>query len=148
MVTTWVAEPSPERMASVLDDKRLNAQRGNEGVVIARALMALRRGESRGYQRHPAVLMWVGHEKAFMEYELAMCREWRGRGFWDGCLPEYVAYWQEIPGATRWPEWYDAHPIHASHRQALVCRRPDFYSHLWPDVPVLEVEPPLAWPVK
>lgn len=147
MVQTWVAVEDPERMAQVLDYKRLNAQRGNEGVVIARALMAARDGEQRGYQHHPAVRMWMGFERAFMEYEIAMCREWRRRGYQDGCLPEYVDNWRSIPPPTRWPDWYGVHPIHESHRIALVSRLPEHYSSVFPDVEYVDPEPPLQWPV-
>lgn len=145
MVTTWAHDLDPVVAAQMLDDKRLNAQRGNEGLVVVRALVAWDRGEPRGYQHHPAVVMWRGHLRALCEYQCVMAREWRSRGYQDGCLPEYLERWRRAPD-TGWPPWWGDHAIHETHRLWLVSRRPEHYAHLWPDLPVLHDEPVLKWP--
>lgn len=126
----------------MLDRKRLGAQRG-EGLIVLRALTD--QYATGAWANHPAVRMWRGHTLALCEYGIAVCREWRRRGFDDGCLQQYVLGWLDEPGPTRLPEWWGVHDIHECHRRELVRRLPEHYGPIWPDVvPTKEKE--LTWP--
>ncbi len=142
MVTTWVPELDFAQTASILDRKRLGAQRG-EGLIIVRALSG--RYGSGAWTNHPAVRMWRGHVRAMCEYGIEVCREWRARGYQDSCLPKYVRFWMDEPGPTRLPEWYGDHEIHECHRRELVRRLPDWYGPIWPETERHE-QRSLVWP--
>jgi hypothetical protein len=140
VVTTWVPEHDFESCVRVLDQKRLGSQRP-EGLVILRAAL----GINRGYRNHPATRMWIGHERALAEYQIAACREWRRRGYKDGVLRQVVDIWLTLPGPTTLPEWWGVHDIHACHRRELVRRLPSHYGPIWPDVTATERN--LTWPI-
>jgi hypothetical protein len=71
-------------IAKTLDNKRLNKQ-ALEGWQILMTLVELNpNGDHRtpkGWVNHPAVKMWRGYETALLHYIIAMCDEWRSRGY-------------------------------------------------------------------
>lgn len=71
-------------IAKTLDNKRLNKQ-ALEGWQILMTLVELDpNGDHRtpkGWVNHPAVKMWRGYETALLHYIIAMCDEWRARGY-------------------------------------------------------------------
>lgn len=79
-----IATTDFSEIAKTLDNKRLNKQ-ALEGWQILMTLTELDpEGNDRipkGWANHPAVKMWRGYEKALLDYIIAMCDEWRSRGF-------------------------------------------------------------------
>jgi len=144
---TWVPELDFEQCAAVLDNKRLGAQRG-EGLIVVRALTD--RYPSGAWSQHPAVRMWRGYLPAFCRYGIAVCREWRSRGFSDGCLEQYLWWLDRMKDDLRYqklPPWWGASEVHESHRAALVRRLPSHYQQIWPDQRPQQENEELVWPV-
>lgn len=139
----WVPLLDIEQIPQVLVGQHLGAQRG-EGLMALRAIMDFRRNpELRApWVHHPAARMWRGYERAFCEYGLVICREWRSRGYNDACLPLYLEAWSSLRGPTKLPPWWGQHSIHESHQRSLITRY-DWYRKVWP-----EQEPgEITWPV-
>lgn len=148
---TFLPYPSYAKSARVLDNKRLGKQRV-ECKQILRALGVLiggLRGSGRGWVHHPAVVMWRGYEHSLCNYAIAMCKEWRRRGFADSLLDEFVAAQRAIRGGWRLfrprPAFVGNRAFHASHRSNLLRKDPNYYGQFgW-------VEPadlPYFWPGK
>jgi hypothetical protein len=112
---TFLPHPDFAASARVLDYKRLGKQR----VETKQILMALT-GQIKGWRSHPATKMWTGHEQALARYGVAICREWRARGYRDTLLPYFEAVASDQPA----PSWLGDSRIHASHRTFFVktCR--------------------------
>jgi hypothetical protein len=150
-VQTFLPWPSFAASAAALDERRLGKQR----VEALQVLRALTRTPY-GWQHHPAVLMWKGHEEALAAYGLAICDEWVRRGHSDTCAatigldlaaaglppPRREA---EIAAAGRLPPWYGDDRLHSSHRSALVRKDPARYGPLFPDA---DPDLPYHWPVR
>ncbi|MEX5635806.1 MSMEG_6728 family protein [Parafrankia sp. FMc2] len=135
--------------AAVLDPRRLGKQRV-EALQVLRALTY----EGYGWQRHPAVRMWVGYPQAVAAYGLAICAEWTAPGRADTCAATIGAdlsraalpprSQQALARLGLLPDWLGEERLHRSHRAALVRKDPDFYGPLFGDVdPTL----PYYWPV-
>ena len=135
--------------AAALDDRRLGKQRV-EALQIIRALTR----ETYGWKHHPAVLMWVGYERALAAYGLAICAEWVARGRADTCaatmaadlaaagLPAPVAQSALRPD-NQLPCWLGDERLHLSHRASLVRKDPEFYAGRFPDA---DPDLPYFWP--
>lgn len=128
------------RNAQVLDRQRLGKQRV-EGLQILRTLT----GISTGWVNHPAVRMWRGHEEALAHYTLAICDEWKRRGYKDTCADQVLAMFpQLVPGyLVLTPNWLEDDDLLESHRSNLVRKFPEHYGLLWPDV---RNDLPYVWP--
>lgn len=124
--------------AAVLDNLRLGKQR----VEALQVLRALTR-EKYGWQHHPAVKMWRGHERALVAYGLAICEEWTRRGCADTCAVQLLGEGPP-PGLDDPPRWLGDGPFHESHRSALVRKDPSHYRTHFPDV---ADDLPYVWPV-
>ena len=135
--------------AAALDDRRLGKQRV-EALQIIRALTR----ETYGWKRHPAVLMWAGHEPALASYGLAICEEWVARGRADTCAATMVADLAvaglPAPGpqsalhpVTGVPYWLGDERLHRSHQASLVRKDPSFYGARFPDA---DPDLPYFWP--
>lgn len=124
--------------ASVLDRLRLGKQR-IEALQILRTLLGL----STGWQRHPAVKMWRGHEGCLLVYGLAICDEWRARGYQDTCAEKLMQL--PIAGCCfQHPAWLGDPAFHAAHRAALLAKNPEWYGQFgWVEAPKVEY----VWPV-
>ena len=136
----------------MLDPKRLGKQRV-EVIQIVRALTR----PTYGWQNHPAVLMWRGHEEALGAYGLAVVDEWCSQGRADTCADTIVAD-LAVAGVRRprtqaqlarlkraLPPWLGDDEFHRSHQSSLVRKDPGWYRRLFPDVPD-DLEP--VWPVR
>ena len=127
--------------ARVLDNKRLGKQR----VEVLQILHALK-GQSKGWQNHPATRMWRGHELRLCTYGMIVCQEWIGRGFKDTCREKILKIAESCP-FTRdsWtPEWLGDDDFHASHRSNLLRKDPEWYSQFnWTEGP----DYAYVWPV-
>src|SRR5215213_84794 len=83
---TFLPYPDFVASAEALDDRRLGKQRV-EAMQVIRALTR----PVYGWQHHPAVRMWRGHEEALGAYALEICREWCRRSYADTCAATITA---------------------------------------------------------
>jgi hypothetical protein len=123
--------------AKVLDRQRLGKQR-----VEAKQILTALTNPSYGWQNHPAVKMWRGHEAALCQYGLAICQEWKARGYKDTCEAFFLTH---SPGAEYFhtPSWL-TEEFCLAHRSNLVRKLPSHYRQWWSDVPD---DLPYIWPV-
>lgn len=136
---TFLPLPSPADSAAVLDDRRLGKQRVEaKQILIA---LGIDVGEHRGnpssqWRHHPAVRMWRGFERSLSHYAIAVCQEWRLRGFRDSLLEQFesasrdilTTYCEASPSsAFGTPRWLGDDDIHRSHRSNLLRKSPKFY---------------------
>lgn len=136
-MNTFLPYADFEASAKVLDRARLGKQR----VECKQILRALR-GETAGWRNHPAARMWRGHERSLCDYAIAVCREWRRRGYRDSLLPWFELMRLELRN-TDAPSWLGRIDIHASHRSNLLRKDPERYGQFnWREGPDL----PYVWP--
>lgn len=139
---TFLPYPDFAKSASCLDNKRLGKQRV-ECLQILKALS----DPTYGWQNHPAVKMWSGYERILTDYGLAICKEWKLRGFKDTCASKLIATLGSDIGVitdTIKPLWLGTESFHASHRSNLLRKDPIWYSQFgWTEPNDL----PYIWPV-
>lgn len=147
---TFLPSVDFDETARLLDQRRLGKQRV-ESLQVLRALTR----ETYGWKHHPAVRMWAGHEEALCAYALAMCREWKRRGFAD-TVEETVRDDARIAGIRRirsqralaaaglLPAWLGDPALHLSHRAALVRKDRLQYAAAFDDVDDDAI--PYVWP--
>lgn len=132
------------RSAAVLDNKRLGKQR-LEGLQILNALIGRRVS---GWASHPAVRMWAGHEYALTNYVVAICKEWRSRGYNDNILVQVKSIQVSLVldnADMSPPPWLGDERLHASHRSNLLRKLPVWYGLFgWTEPNDL----PYYWPTK
>ena len=120
--------------ASVLDNQRLGKQR----VEAKQIYLALTEAEY-GWKNHPAVKMWKGSEQSLLEYGLAICKEWKDRGFQDTL---YDWFSKELSinysgSISIPPSWLGNKRLHSSHRSALLAKDYEHYSQFgWTEEPI------------
>ncbi|HLM63075.1 MAG TPA: MSMEG_6728 family protein [Acidimicrobiales bacterium] len=148
---TFLPYPDFARTAALLDSRRLGRQRV-EALQVLRALTV----PGYGWQSHPVVLMWRGHEEALGRYGLTIVEAWCAKGFGDTCAQSIrrelvgagvapVRSQADLARAGALPPWLGDETVHRSHRSALVRKDPDWYRPLFPDVPD---DLPYVWPVR
>lgn len=121
----------------MLDMRRLGKQR----VEVMQILKALCEGG--GWSNHPAVKMWEGCESYLAGYGMAICGEWRDRGYKDTCLEKISIYFDPLSFPK--PFWYGDEDFHASHRSNLLRKDPEHYGQFgWTEPHDLEY----VWPTK
>jgi hypothetical protein len=138
---TFLPYPDFKETARVLDYRRLGKQR----VETKQILKALN-GETKGWVSHPATKMWGGHEYALAEYGLAVCTEWKARGYKDTLTEfflERIAAEADGGGGQDLPVWFGMGELHRSHQSNLVRKNPEFYMPIFPGVPE---DLPYVWP--
>jgi hypothetical protein len=147
---TFLPYPSFAASAAALDERRLGKQR----VEALQVLRALTR-PGYGWQHHPAVKMWRGHEEALAAYGLVMAQEWCRRGHPDTCAATIQEDFgaagfagvprtqDELAAAGLLPRWIGDEAVHASHRAALVRKDAEHYRQLFPDA---DPDQPYVWP--
>lgn len=131
--------------ANVLDNKRLGKQRV-EVLQIYKTLT----GQSKGWTRHPAVLMWKGYERALLSYGMAVCDEWISRGFKDNLLKQFDAWDEKLFDTHRYndPPWIGDAQLHLSHKANLLRKDPQFYGRHWDWITLgVSEDFPYFWPV-
>lgn len=134
---TFLPYPDFPESAAVLDRQRLGKQRV-EVIQILNALLGL----SLGWQNHPAVKMWRGHEEALAAYGLAVCDEWTARGYKDTCKDKILVLVSPRPDFTL-PSWFGDEQFHHAHKSNLIRKNPEFYGPIWPFV---SADWPYIWP--
>ena len=124
-----------EKSVRCLDYRRLGRQR-TEAATIHKALSA---NLLKGWQRHPAVMMWVGYNNALADYYNHCIDEWVRRGY-NNTL-EKIILSETTTDAD--PPWLGVEQIHASHRSNLLRKDPEYYGKFgWKESPDL----PYTWP--
>jgi hypothetical protein len=141
-----------DESARALDDRRLGKQRV-EALQILRALTR----PVYGWKHHPAVLMWQGFEEALGAYGVAVCHEWRRRGFADTCEPQILDDLRAagVPAPPRpqarlaacgaLPPWLGDDALHRSHRSALLRKDREHHGDQFGDE---DPDLPYVWPVR
>lgn len=158
--------------AACLDLGRLGKQRVETLQILLRLLAVPRLDDttSSGWDRHPAVVMWRGHERALAGYGIACALTWQKLGNRDSTFskftallegdpeavtrlldqekPDLVAYrifsWARDPlPETGLPPFLGDEAFHLSHRSNLIRKAPEHYRPFWPDVPD---NLPYVWP--
>lgn len=114
--------------AHILDRKRLMKQR-----VETYQIMKVLAGETSGWTRHPAVLMWRGYPQWLLSYQFAITEEVLRRGYEDTTLDKTIATMLRMGvdgGATydNAPPWINDQRIANSHRYALYIKDPEHYA--------------------
>ncbi len=148
---TFLPLPSYAKSAACLDSQRLGKQRVEaKQILIALGISVGKNPGNRGssWRNHPAVRMWRGYEPALAVYGIAVCTEWRKRGFHDTLLPQFQDARQEILCESGFvdmdPDWLGMDELHASHRSNLLRKFPQFYGRYgWSEPDDL----PYLWPV-
>ncbi|HEX2065706.1 MAG TPA: MSMEG_6728 family protein [Candidatus Thermoplasmatota archaeon] len=136
---TFLPYPDFAASARVLDRQRLGKQR-LEALHLLRILRGVEEG--RGWRNHPALRMWRGHENALARYGIAVCTEWRRRGYADTRLPEFLKLVDRRRSFRR-PPWLGDPAFHASHRSNLLRKDPLWYGQFgWSE----RADLPYVWP--
>jgi hypothetical protein len=147
---TFLPLPSFRESARCLDNKRLGKQRLEcKQILLCRGVpIGAHKPGKKGWQNHPAVLMWAEHEVALLVYGIVVCREWAARGFQDQLGREFTTAYNRLRptiSANRYPAWFGDAEFHASHRSNLL--RKDFWHYAsfgWQEPTDL----PYVWPVQ
>jgi hypothetical protein len=135
---TFLPYSSFVESARALDNRRLGKQR----VETMQILNALSRADY-GWQHHPAVKMWRGHEHQLIIYGLAICLEWQKRGFKDTCFDKIELFLALYPHNTAKLDWV-TDDLCRSHQSNLKRKDPVHYGPIWPEVPD---NLPYVWPI-
>lgn len=144
MQTFLISNKSFSETAKVLDRARLGKQR----VETWQLYLSLT-NPTYGWKNHPASKMWKGHEIALLHYGIAICEEWRSRGYKDTMLERFTSELvaRVSPGAASdfsMPQWWHDERIFASHRSNLLRKLPGHYNQFgWSEPDNL----PYVWPV-
>lgn len=126
--------------ARTLDMRRLGKQR----VEALQIVQALAPDSGSSWRRHPAVLMWRGHEWWLLQYAIEICSEWRRRGYRDTLLPRFLDM-IEAREIDAYPPWLGDERLHSSHRANLLRKFPEHYGSLgWTEDPTMGYH----WPTK
>lgn len=131
---TFLPYPDFHQSLACLDNRRLGKQR----LEASQILGTLQHPDRRGWQHHPAVLMWRGYEDVLRLYMNVAIQEWVRRGFRN--TMELAA----VPESPQLPPWLGDPAFHASHRANLLRKDPVFYGQYgWTESPDLSY----VWPV-
>lgn len=136
-MNTFLPYPSFEMSARVLDRWRLNSQRSEARQVLYACLL-----RSKGWRSHPATVMWRGHEFSLCLYGMAVCLEWRRRGYEDSVFPSFCEEKLQLSD-TGPPPWLGTPEFHLAHQSNLLRKRPEHYSRYFKNVPN---NLPYIWP--
>jgi hypothetical protein len=121
---TFLPYFDPERVARILDDKRLRAQL-KEGAQIDAAIHNHLNRIEIGYCYHPATLMWYEYRPALRWYRYYLGVEYQRRfGSQHKNTPE-------LPDTFDLPWWWGDDRITTSHRRALWRKLPSHYPRKW-----------------
>jgi len=116
------------KSAACLDDKRLGKQRVECLQLLGTNLLG-----HPGWKNHPCAVMWHGYNDHLIDYGVAICREWRRRGFRDEVLERLQWHKSEYPGPR--PPWLGDSRLHHSHQSNLLRKNPTWYGRFGWTVP-------------
>lgn len=131
--------------ARLLDNKRVWKQTV-EGMQILNSLT----GISKGWQNHPAVKMWRGHEGCLLRYTLSMLDESITRGIKVSRQTQDKLYnFMNLVSNDSYssPVWLGNAELHRSHQSNLVRKNPTYYKfdvpndleYVWPVITISSV---------
>ncbi len=124
--------------AAVLDDVRLKKQR-----VECKQIYQAHTVPGYGWQFHPAVNMWRGHDFALLEYAMSIHRECDWRGIRDNVnIVGFFLINMAKCEDTGPPFWFGDERLHLSHQSKLKRKFPTYYRQF--NVPA---DLPYYWPV-
>ena len=124
-----------KRSFRALDYRRLGKQRVEAFQILN---IILNRVESRGWRKHPAVLMWLKYPNALKRYFNESIVEWESRGYKNNMKLEVIR------GKTVYPDWLGNKDFHAAHRSNLLRKDCNYYSRFkWKEKNNL----PYIWPI-
>ena len=129
-----------QKSAQVLDTRRCWKQ-----VIESRQILNAIKSDNPkvGWKSHPATKMWVGYVDALSAYSNTFYYESLKRGI---KIKAYVPLQLECP--VIYPPWLGNEQFHSSHRLALLCKNPEFYSQFgWPEHPTSDLSYYYIWPV-
>jgi hypothetical protein len=144
---TFLPYPDFEQSMRCLDYRRLGKQRveafqllcanGDPWALEVRAVRTGKTTPPKGWSKHPAAIMWRGHDIALAQYMNAAIEEWMRRGY------NNTMAIRSCERMMKMPDWFGNEAFHASHRSNLLRKDPDFYSkHGWTESPDMEY----VWP--
>lgn len=146
---TFLPVPSFVKSMEYLDNKRLGKQRVEAAQILEillgqpflpknlRSVVPFE-PQFKGWNNHPAVLMWRNHEEWLKKYLACAIGEWYSRDFNNSIsVPNYSLDSQSPP------PWLGYEPFHKSHRSKLISKLPSRYLGFWPDE---EQGLPYYWP--
>lgn len=140
-IQTFLPYPKDfERTALCLDYRRLGNQRMEALVVLQTCLS----DDPGGWQNHPCVKMWKGHEYTLARYGHTLSQVWASKGYTDNLGTIFAQYLGTLP-VTPIPEWLDNPFIRKSHRSNLVRKLPSHYRQYWPRI---SDDLPYWWPTQ
>jgi len=129
---TFLPYPDFQKSVQSLDWRRLGKQR----VEAYQLLRTLHIG-TKGWQNHPACLMWTGYENALAAYMNCCIKEWIRRGYKNTMLLCLVDNY-------KLPPWFGQEDFHSSHRSNLLRKDEEFYRQFgWLE----DSEKPYLWPM-
>lgn len=118
---------------------------GKQRVECLQLLNALY-GFTKGWSNHPAALMWKGHERSLVFYALAICQEWKRRGYKDTCADKIIEFSKQHISSSDLgapPSWLGNDSFHAAHRSNLLRKDAGWYGQFgWAEPNDL----PYFWP--
>jgi hypothetical protein len=141
-VQTFLPYPDYVQSAKALDTRRLQKQI----VECQQILNALINPNAKGWRKHPAALMWRGHEKALAAYAEACWNEWKNRGYGPDhkSILKIRELVQTLNSTDAPPAWLGRADVHASHRGNLLRKDFEHYSKQgWTESPDMDY----VWPV-
>lgn len=137
---TFIPYKSFTQSARALDWRRLGKQR----VEAKQILQCLESGRTTGWRNHPAVRMWQGYENTLARYGLAMCNEWKRRGYKDSLTEFFLDRYDYVEDSTIDVPEFVTHDFMLSHQSNLLRKYPEFYRPIFgPSVPD---DLPYIWP--
>ena len=132
---TFLPYADYKQSANVLDMKRLGKQRV-EVLQLLNSITALDKGSpKKGWKNHPCHKMWQNHKNALIEYGLAICDEWKSRGYKDTCWEKIHCHYDYTKSNDK-PTFIGNEEFHLSHKSMLIQKKPEYYKQLWPEVPM------------
>lgn len=137
MVNTFLPYSNFDKIAKVLDNKRLGKQRVEAYQIINILTNAT---DKQGWRNHVIVHMWRGHTNALKLYYNTIVKEWIRRGFVNNMklypLPKNI----EMP-------WFVKNiNVNLSHQASLI-RKDTFYQDKF-KVPTIFLKYKYIWPSK
>jgi len=138
---TFLPWPDFRKSAESLDRQRLGKQR-----LEAWQLYGTLTNARQGWKNHPAQKMWLGHDRALLEYGRVICEVWIERGYKDTLKQRFEAALETLGGpSVERPAWFGLEAFHRSHQSNLIRKLPEYYRLQFPNVPD---DLPYVWPVE
>lgn len=130
-MNTFLPYADFDKSANSLDNKRLGKQRV-EVIQMLNKIHGYTKGK--GWTNHPCTKMWTPYPNALVKYGVAVCKEWRSRGFKDTCL-EKIQKYHKKDLTDDMPLWLGHREFHISHQSNLIKKDKVFYQNKFPNVP-------------